>query len=853
MKKRYIILFLMVFCFKAKTQNFVTIPDANFANWLNQNYATCMNGNQMDIECPAIQSAFSVNVQQYGISDLTGIEYFSGLQILNCSFNQLSFLPTLPPNLLNINCIANNLSSLPPLPNSLRTIQANGNPLLTSFDAWPPELASLSIGGTSAPILLANIPPLPPSLTFLSIQNAQLSELPPLPPNLQTLSCANNPLGTLPPLPASLISLACLNNNLNNLPDPLPPGLRFLTCDDNNLTQLPALPNTLQQLMCGNNNLGALPFLPDSIHTIVANNSNISSIPNIPAMLTYLELNNNLLTSLPPLNNVINNLHCANNQLTSLPHLPQSMLVLIVTNNQISCWHPFPSNLASPGIGNNPFTCLPNYIPSMGAMGLLSYPLCEDADLVNNPFGCSSAKGISGKVYNDLDSDCLQSAGEPGLLNVPIRLFDAQSNLVSSTFSTIDGVYFLSADTNTYTASVDTSDKPYRVVCNNPGADSTLQFNPSFTLAQNVDFALACKPGFDIGVQSIAPFGWVFPGQIHTLRIAAGDISQWYGLNCAVGVGGTISVTISGPVSYQGVPQGALTPVLSGQITFNYNISDFASLNFNNDLRLLFSTDTTAQADDVICVNVQVNPSAGDLDISNNNFSYCYQVVNSYDPNIKTVWPQRVEPPYNDYFNYTIYFQNIGNAPAFNIRIADTLDGLLNTSTFELVNYSHDCQAFLHGNLLSFRFNNIMLPDSTSDPDGSIGFVQYRIKPIEGLWSGTLIYNTAHIYFDFNEAIVTNTTINEIMEMTGIVAVQSNFDWQIYPNPTTDVLQIKLNIDDVNASSIDIFSISGSLVYSGIMHNTDQVINLSMLESGMYIIRLQNQKGISQKRFVKAS
>jgi hypothetical protein len=51
--------------------------------------------------------------------------------------------------------------------------------------------------------------------------------------------------------------------------------------------------------------------------------------------------------------------------------------------------------MPSPNLTNNPFTCLPNYIPSMGVFGLLDYPLCEDGDLTNNPFGCESAKGVS--------------------------------------------------------------------------------------------------------------------------------------------------------------------------------------------------------------------------------------------------------------------------------------------------------------------------------------------------------------------------------------------------------------------------------------------------------------------------
>ena len=57
---------------------------------------------------------------------------------------------------------------------------------------------------------------------------------------------------------------------------------------------------------------------------------------------------------------------------------------------------------------------------------------------------------------------------------------------------------------------------------------------------------------------------------------------------------------------------------------------------------------------------------------------------------------------------------------------------------------------------LDFKFPNIMLPDSASNPAGSQGFVQYRIKPKANLPLGTQIENTAHIYFDYNAAITTS-------------------------------------------------------------------------------------------------
>ena len=122
------------------------------------------------------------------------------------------------------------------------------------------------------------------------------------------------------------------------------------------------------------------------------------------------------------------------------------------------------------------------------------------------------------------------------------------------------------------------------------------------------------------------------------------------------------------------------------------------------------------------------------MDLNSNNLGeYCYPVANSFDPNDKQVYPSAVSPGYNDYLTYTINFQNLGTAPAQNIRIMDTLDANLDLSTFEIINYSHANTTTLTGSLLIFRFPNIQLADSASSPEGSKGFVQYKIKPYSGL------------------------------------------------------------------------------------------------------------------------
>lgn len=65
-------------------------------------------------------------------------------------------------------------------------------------------------------------------------------------------------------------------------------------------------------------------------------------------------------------------------------------------------------------------------------------------------------------------------------------------------------------------------------------------------------------------------------------------------------------------------------------------------------------------------------------------------------------------------------------------------------------------------NVVRFVFDSIYLVDSVHNEPLSHGFVQFSIQQKLNNPIGTKIYNNASIYFDRNEAIVTNTTFHTI-------------------------------------------------------------------------------------------
>ena len=255
------------------------------------------------------------------------------------------------------------------------------------------------------------------------------------------------------------------------------------------------------------------------------------------------------------------------------------------------------------------------------------------------------------------------------------------------------------------------------------------------------------------------------------------------------------------------------------------------------------------------CGYVQTNI----LDINPNNSTYCYSryVTGSFDPNDKTVSPVGVGAngdiaATETDLTYLIRFQNTGNGPAVNIVVKDTLSPNVDINTFEMLSASHNYNIdILSGNVLRWKFNNIMLADSGSNEPASHGYIQYRIKRTNNNTPGTQIKNTAYIYFDFNEPVVTNTAINTIETITGIKSsFNTNDEWNVYPNPSTGVLYIVNSSSVKEASQIQVINSIGQTVLEETITSNYKNIDLSKLNNGVYFVKIVSDKYSAIKRVV---
>jgi uncharacterized repeat protein (TIGR01451 family) len=265
---------------------------------------------------------------------------------------------------------------------------------------------------------------------------------------------------------------------------------------------------------------------------------------------------------------------------------------------------------------------------------------------------------------------------------------------------------------------------------------------------------------------------------------------------------------------------------------------------------------TTLPLGTAVVDSVWIEPAGGDCDQSNNSATYKDTCVGSYDPNDKAASPADDMAPSVKTLDYLIRFQNTGTAPAHNVRIEDKIDDNFEKASLTVNDFSHTMNSYFDDNgKIYFEFPNIMLPDSGTDYEASQGYVSYSIQLKDNLALGTKLKNTAEIYFDFNEPIITNTTVNTIVlkSSSGVKTEVDGLNVSIYPNPTQNLATIEVNLDKVSNISYTLFNIQGKLVRQEDLANkaiglVKHEINLDGINPGIYILNISiNGKETSLK------
>ena len=204
----------------------------------------------------------------------------------------------------------------------------------------------------------------------------------------------------------------------------------------------------------------------------------------------------------------------------------------------------------------------------------------------------------------------------------------------------------------------------------------------------------------------------------------------------------------------------------------------------------------------------------------------CQEVIGSYDPNDKQGFPLGFGPQHlirpNTDLEYLIRFQNTGTDTAFTVVVRDTLPAALNAASVRPGPSSHAYTFESVNNVLTFKFNNILLVDSFTNEPASNGFVSFKIKQQADNPYGTLIENRAAIFFDFNPPVITNRTRHEVGYVLGVVSLShepgaeaGDVPVVIYPNPAAPATLLRLRGEGIENAAWRLFNTAGRQVGAG--------------------------------------
>jgi hypothetical protein len=178
--------------------------------------------------------------------------------------------------------------------------------------------------------------------------------------------------------------------------------------------------------------------------------------------------------------------------------------------------------------------------------------------------------------------------------------------------------------------------------------------------------------------------------------------------------------------------------------------------------------------------------------------------------------------------------------------VKDIIDATkFDMSTLAATDGSHEFITLISNtNTVEFIFENINLPFDDANNDG---YVVFKIKTKPTLILGNAFKNKAEIYFDYNLPIITNEYTTTVQNQTLSVDEKEFVGaLDVYPNPVKDILTIKT---EATVLKLEVFDMAGRKVSVNTI--TDNIANLSHLQTGNYIAKIYTEGGVKRVKILK--
>lgn len=452
---------------------------------------------------------------------------------------------------------------------------------------------------------------------------------------------------------------------------------------------------------------------------------------------------------------------------------------------------------------------------------------CTGVDMVTLE-GVDYCNTISGYVYSDLNQNGVKDPGENPIPNAMLQIQGTQRYGLSGS----DGFYSILTDIGTFTV-------------------DTLPLLQGWTLTSALPVVSFTGSG---ETDSLNNVGFYLDMDTNlTVYFYTTPIRPGFPVNQIIGYRNNGTASVDAQIRF--VPDPLFSPTSASpawtSVSGDTLIWDIGLLNVNTNgnISLISTVPVSAVIGTVLTMTSMILPVQYDCVPADNVFVLYPAVTGSWDPNDKAVSPVgSITPDYIDQANwlrYTIRFQNTGNDTCFNAVVRDVLDDNLNMSSFRVMGTSHPYTITFDDREVSWHFNNILLPDSTTNEPESNGFIIYEILANPGTGLGETIENTAYIYFDFNPAVITNTVVTTVAETMGSDKVISSANLRLYPNPVQSSATLQMPAGINGKAYIRIFNAQGQII-SQFETIAEEYLHLELNQSpGIYLMQV-NYSNLSE-------
>ena len=426
---------------------------------------------------------------------------------------------------------------------------------------------------------------------------------------------------------------------------------------------------------------------------------------------------------------------------------------------------------------------------------------------------------ISGCVFRDSDNDCIQS-GELLLPQQELKFIDQSGQ--ARTVVVGDSPFEISLPLADYTVEHEFNSNLW-----DPCQD------PYFVDQNNLQ-------KIEIGLQPLVDCS-ILEGQFGSMAMRRCFDNRLNFNVCNTGTqitapGTTIEITLGENLIFK----ESSVPLIDQQgSTYIFDGSDISPFDCQR-INMTYEVSCDAELGDLHCITGTVRlPESCNGSNYVNSVENCMMNIGSYDPNdmhalVDNEWAQTKDIELEtEYVDYLVRFQNTGTDTAFTVRVVSELSSHLDLEGIDILDFSHDfIYQKTNEGLIEMIFDDILLPDSTTNLIKSQGFVKFRIPVKEALVEGNEIQSVADIFFDFNDPVTTNEVLLTTNVLTNVKEVDVP-DFYIYPNPVTEVLHIETE-QDLKNGSWTIFNLLGTEVSSGLFTDSNTISTLE-LERGNYI------------------